>query len=312
MRLSKRIAAVALAAVMAVSMLTACGGGGGGSTGGSNSGNGGSNNGNNSSNVGGNNTGNGSNTGSNTGNGGDSGNGGSGAGSDSGTTVTEIPLTKSKIYKTETLKEYYVITIDSDGDQDLTAVKGENVYSKYEYTDENNTITNEVLLKGKDRYTIVRPDTYRYESLKKAIEYMGYDTAKMTKTICGHTVINSGTSENPGETVTMPTVQVGTRELDKKTYYAETIVYTKNNSETWCFDESGKPKAMISTSVNEDGKKEEYITRVKTFEYHVPDTSVFNLPSDAVIVEYKNDMTAEKQLADAVKQLEEKGLISKK
>lgn len=32
MRLSKRIAAVALAAVMAVSMLTACGGGGGGST----------------------------------------------------------------------------------------------------------------------------------------------------------------------------------------------------------------------------------------------------------------------------------------
>lgn len=62
MRLSKRIAAVALAAVMAVSMLTACGGGGGGSTGGSNSGNGGSNNGNNSSNVGGDT--NGGNTGS--------------------------------------------------------------------------------------------------------------------------------------------------------------------------------------------------------------------------------------------------------
>lgn len=61
MRLSKRIAAVALAAVMAVSMLTACGGGGGG-TGGSNSGNGGSNNGNNSSNVGGDT--NGGNTGS--------------------------------------------------------------------------------------------------------------------------------------------------------------------------------------------------------------------------------------------------------
>mgnify|MGYP004638866817 FL=1 len=308
MRLSKRIAAVALAAVMAVSMLTACGGGGGGSTGGSNSGNGGSNNGNNSSNVGGNNTGKGSNTGSNTGNGGDSGNGGSGAGSDSGTTVTEIPFTKSKIYKTETLKEYYVITIDSDGDQNLVAVKGENVYSKYEYTYENNTITNEELLKGKDRYTIVRPGTYSYESLKEAIEYMGYDTAKMTKTICGHTVINSGTSENPGETVTMPKVQVGTRELDKKTYYAETIVYTKNNSETWCFDESGKPKAMISTSVNEDGKKEEYITRVKTFEYHVSDTSVFDLPNDAVIVEYKNNMTD----ADALKQLEEKGLISKK
>ena len=307
MRLSKRIAAVALAAVMAVSMLTACGGGGG-STGGSNSGNGGSNNGNNSSNVGGDNTGNGSNTGSNTGNGGDSGNGGSGAGSDSGTTVTEIPFTKSKIYKTETLKEYYVITVDSDGDQDLIAVKGENAYSKHEYTYENNTITNEKLVKGKDLYTIVRPGTYSYESLKEAIEHMGYDTAKMTKTICGHTVISSGTSENPGETVTMPTVQVGTRELDKKTYYAETIVYRKNNSETWCFDESGKPKAMISTSVNEDGKKEEYITRVKTFEYHVSDTSVFDLPSDAVIVEYKNDMID----ADVLKQLEEKGLISKK
>lgn len=41
MRLSNRIAATALAAVMAVSMLTACGGGGGGSTGGNGGGNGG-------------------------------------------------------------------------------------------------------------------------------------------------------------------------------------------------------------------------------------------------------------------------------
>ena len=175
------------------------------------------------------------------------------------------------------------------------------------YVYDNQTITNEELVKGKDRYNIVRPGTYIYESLKKAIE-MEYDTAKMTKTICGHTVINSGTSEKPDGTVKMPTVQVGTRELDKKTYYAETIVLSKNNSETFCFDESGKPKAMISTSVNEDGTKEEYITRVKTFEYHVSDTSVFNLPSDAVIVEYKDGMKD----ADIVKQLEEKGLISKK
>lgn len=304
MRLSKRIAAVALAAVMAVSMLTACGGGGGGSNGGSSSS--GSNNGSSSSSSSSSSASSGSSSGSSSSS--SSGSGSSSSGSDSGTTVTEIPFTKSKIYKTETLKEYYVITIDSDGDQNLVAVKGENVYSKYEYTYENNTITNEELLKGKDRYTIVRPGTYSYESLKEAIEHMGYDTAKMTKTICGHTVISSGTSENPGETVTMPKVQVGTRELDKKTYYAETIVYRKNNSETWCFDESGKPKAMISTSVNEDGTKEEYITRVKTFEYNVPDTSVFDLPSDAVIVEYKNGMMD----ADVVKQLEEKGLISKK
>ena len=292
MRLSKRIAAVALAAVMAVSMLTACGGGGGGSNGGSSSS--GSNNGSSSS--------------SSSSSGSSSGSSSSSSGSDSGTTVTEIPLTKSKIYKVETLKEYYVVTIDSDGEQNLVAVKGENAYSKYESTYDNHTMTNEELVKGKDRYTIVRPGTYIYESLKKAIENMGYDTAKMTKTICGHTVLNSGTSEKPDGTVTMPTVQVGTRELDKKTYYAETIVFSKNNSETWCFDESGKPKAMISTSVNEDGKKEEYITRVKTFEYHVSDTSVFNLPSDAVIVEYKNGMMD----ADVLKQLEEKGLISKK
>lgn len=292
MRLSKRIAAVALAAVMAVSMLTACGGGGGGSNGGSSSS--GSNNGSSSSSSSSGSASSGSSSGS--------------SGSDSGTTVTEIPLTKSKIYKVETLKEYYVVTIDSDGEQNLVAVKGENAYSKYESTYDNHTMTNEELVKGKDRYTIVRPGTYIYESLKKAIENMGYDTAKMTKTICGHTVLNSGTSEKPDGTVTMPTVQVGTRELDKKTYYAETIVFSKNNSETWCFDESGKPKAMISTSVNEDGKKEEDITRVKTFEYHVSDTSVFNLPSDAVIVEYKNGMMD----ADVLKQLEEKGLISKK
>ena len=65
---------------------------------------------------------------------------------------------------------------------------------------------------------------------------------------------------------------------------------------------------MISTSVHEDGTKEEYITRVKTFEYHVPDTSVFHLPSDAVIIEYTDKMTYD----DVAKQLEEKGLISKK
>lgn len=304
MRLSKRIAAVALAAVMAVSMLTACGGGGGGSNGGSSSS--GSNNGSSSSSSSSSGASSGSSSGSSSSS--SSGSGSSSSGSDSGTTVTEIPLTKSKIYKVETLKEYYVVTIDSDGNQDLVAVKGENAYSKYESTYDNHTMTNEELVKGKDRYTIVRPGTYMYELLKEAIEHMGYDTAKMTKTICGHTVINSGTSEKPDGTVTMPTVQVGTRELDKKTYYAETIVFSKNNSETWCFDESGKPKAMISTSVNEDGKKEEYITRVKTFEYHVSDTSVFNLPSDAVIVEYKNGMMD----ADVLKQLEEKGLISKK
>lgn len=298
MRLSKRIAAVALAAVMAVSMLTACGGGGGGSNGGSSSS--GSNNGSSSSSSSSGSASSGSSSGSSSSS--------SSSGSDSGTTVTEIPLTKSKIYKVETLKEYYVVTIDSDGNQDLVAVKGENAYSKYESTYDNHTMTNEELVKGKDRYTIVRPGTYMYELLKEAIEHMGYDTAKMTKTICGHTVINSGTSEKPDGTVTMPTVQVGTRELDKKTYYAETIVFSKNNSETWCFDESGKPKAMISTSVNEDGKKEEYITRVKTFEYYVSDTSVFDLPNDAVIVEGKNNMTD----ADALKQLEEKGLISKK
>ena len=40
MRLSNRIAATALAAVMAVYMLTACGGGGGGSTGGNGGGSG--------------------------------------------------------------------------------------------------------------------------------------------------------------------------------------------------------------------------------------------------------------------------------
>ena len=222
--------------------------------------------------------------------------------------MTEIPFTKSKFYKLETLKEYYVVTIDSDGDQELVAVKGENAYSKRESTYNNHTMTHEELVKGKDCYTIVRPGTYEYELLKEAIETMKYDTAKMTKTICGHTVMNSGTSEKPEGTVTMPTVQVGTRELDKKTYYAETIVLNKNNSVTWCFDESGKPKAMISAFVNEDGKKEENITRVKTFEYHVSDTSVFNLPSDAVIIEYTDNMTYD----DVAKQLEEKGLISKK
>lgn len=303
MRLSKRIAAVALAAVMAVSMLTACGGGGGSNGGSSSSG---SNNGSSSSSSSSSGASSGSSSGSSSSS--SSGSSSSSSGSDSGTTVTEIPLTKSKIYKVVTLKECYVVTIDSHGNQKLDAVKGENAYSKYESTYDNHTMTKEELVKGKDCYTIVRPGTYRYELLKEAIENMGYDTAKMTKTICGHTVINSETTEKPDGTVTMPTVQVGTRELDKKTYYAETIVLSKNDSETWCFDESGKPKAMISTSVNEDGKKEEDITRVKTFEYHVSDTSVFNLPSDAVIVEYKNNMMD----ADVLKQLEEKGLISKK
>lgn len=89
MRLSKRIAAVALAAVMSVSMLTACGGGGGGSSAGGNNGtNGGNGNGGNGSSISGDiNGGNGSNNGG-SGNNGGNGNGGNGSNTGNGGTGT--------------------------------------------------------------------------------------------------------------------------------------------------------------------------------------------------------------------------------
>ena len=168
MRLSKRIAAVALAAVMAVSMLTACGGGGGSSTGGSN--NGGGNGGNNSS-IGGNiNGGNGSNNGGsdnngsngNGGNGSNNGNGGTGtggsgnngSGSNDGNVIngiaTDVSNPKSQAYagsraaKTLGSKEYTAKYKANFGDFSeetgnfettiLTSTDGTRTYSKSDST----------------------------------------------------------------------------------------------------------------------------------------------------------------------------------
>lgn len=145
MRLSKRIAAVALAAVMSVSMLTACGGGGGSSAGGNNGTNGGNGNGGNGSSISGDiNGGNGSNNGgsgnndgnggngSNTGNGG-TGTGGSGengSGSNGGNVIngiaTEVsnpkdqPYASSKTAKFFSTKEYTMEAVTQFNDRDET------------------------------------------------------------------------------------------------------------------------------------------------------------------------------------------------
>lgn len=129
MRLSKRIAAVALAAVMAVSMLTACGGGGGGSNGGSSSS--GSNNGSSSSSS--------SSSGASSG----SSSGSSSSSSSSGTTTDEGTTTLSKsrtgIIVNNVLKnrQVCIVLVNDEYDEDnktypqqTLALRGKSIYQK--------------------------------------------------------------------------------------------------------------------------------------------------------------------------------------
>lgn len=297
MRLSKRIAAVALAAVMAVSMLTACGGGGGSSTGGSNSGNGGSNNGNNSSNVGGDTNGGGANSGSN--NGSNSGTSTGGGSSSSGTTTDEGTTTLSKsrtgMIVNNVLRsgQVCIVLVSDEYDkenktypQETLALSGKSMYHKTA-NESGNIVFSEFIGDGKTNkcYVVLYPESAEYQSAKKwYTDEKGYNTDQMTVPCYEEYPYDpdqAGVSLNNFDQ--NQKVELGTYTYKKNgaVYHSETVTDKYGDKSIYCYDNSGSLKLLVERTVDkETGTVDESISIVKSITYSV-NPSLFKLNPNA-------------------------------
>lgn len=270
MRLSKRIAAVALAAVMAVSMLTACGGGGGGSNGGSSSS--GSNNGSSSSNSSSSSSSSGSSSGSSSSSSSGS-SSSSSTGGGSGTTVDSTTWAQSRTKK---------------------MFNGSALYIKYHgNVYENNVatvVTIEMTTDFKNEYALVNVADVRAGMLLDATQNKGYTILdpvmanklfpNLPEDYRGKTVYWEGDVKLPQELVPAvkdsDKVEIQRYKLDDKYYYAEIVTDNGHKSVIFCYDEkNGKLRAIVP--VDEDEVL--YVDSVRTTGV---DTSVLKLPKDAI------------------------------
>ena len=264
MRLSKRIAAVALAAVMAVSMLTACGGGGG-STGGSSSS--GSNNGSSSSSSSSSSASSGSSSGS-------SSSSSSSTDGGSGTTVTSTTWAQSR-----TKKKMF---------------NGRALYIKYHgnvsVNDVATVVTIEMTTDFKNEYALVNVADVRAGMLLDATRNKGYTILdpvmanklfpNLPEDYRGKTVYWEGDVKLPQELVPAvkdsDKVEIQRYKLDDKYYYAEIVTDNGHKSVIFCYDEkNGELRAIVP--VDEDEVL--YVDSVRTTGV---DTSVLKLPKDAI------------------------------
>ena len=265
MRLSKRIAAVALAAVMAVSMLTACGGGGGGSNGGSSSS--GSNNGSSSSSSSSSSASSGSSSGS-------SSSSSSSTDGGSGTTVTSTTWAQSR-----TKKKMF---------------NGRALYIKYHgnvsVNDVATVVTIEMTTDFKNEYALVNVADVRAGMLLDATRNKGYTILdpvmanklfpNLPEDYRGKTVYWEGDVKLPQELVPAvkdsDKVEIQRYKLDDKYYYAEIVTDNGHKSVIFCYDEkNGELRAIVP--VDEDEVL--YVDSVRTTGV---DTSVLKLPKDAI------------------------------
>lgn len=268
MRLSKRIAAVALAAVMAVSMLTACGGGGGGSNGGSSSS--GSNNGSSSSSSSSGSASSGSSSGSSSSSSSGS-SSSSSTGGGSGTTVTSTTWAQSRTKK---------------------MFNGSALYIKYHGNVYENNVaiaaTIEMTTDFKNEYALINAAGFRVGMLLDATQNKGYtildpDMANkllpnLPEDYRGKTVYWVGDVKLPPELVPAvkdsDKVEIQRYKLDDKYYYAE-IVIENGNKSTFCYDEkNGELRAIVPA----DEDEVMYVDSVRTTGVN---TSVLKLPKDA-------------------------------
>lgn len=266
MRLSKRIAAVALAAVMAVSMLTACGGGGGGNGGSSSSG---SNNGSSSSSSSSGSASSGSSSGSSS----SSSSGSSSSSSTGGGSGTTVDSTTWAQSRTKKMFNGSALYIKFHG----------NVY-------ENTAATIEMTTDFKNEYALVNVAGVRFGMLLDATQKKEYTIlySDMTKILPnlpeeyrGKTVYQVEDKKLPPELAPAvkdsDKVEIQRYKLDDKYYYAE-IVIDDGDKNIYCYDEkNGVLRAVVS--VDEHNKEVTYVDSVKTTGV---DTSVLKLPKDAI------------------------------
>lgn len=282
MRLSKRIAAVALAAVMAVSMLTACGGGGGSSNGGSSSS--GSNNGSSSSSSSssGSSSGSSSSSSSSTG-------GGTGSETKPSATTVKNSRTGALMQKALASGQIQLVVVEDEYDETLQdypqltmAMSGKNVCVQAASKDGTKKYLEEIK-NGTDQkaYFVLYPDCSMYKEMKKELEDKGYNTEKLTMPIYEEEKYNPNNSDLPikwNAYEENAKVELGTYtyKKTKQTYDAEKLT-DKDGDQIFCYDKSNTLRLIVEV----DKTEKEHISEVKSIAFTV-NPAVFKVNKDAI------------------------------
>lgn len=286
MRLSKRIAAVALAAVMAVSMLTACGGGGGGSNGGSSSS--GSNNGSSSSSSSGSSSSYGSSSGSSSSSSSSTG-GGTGSETKPSATTVKNSRTGALMQKALASGQIQLVVVEDEYDETLQdypqltmAMSGKNVCVQAASKDGTKKYLEEIK-NGTDQkaYFVLYPDCSMYKEMKKELEDKGCNTEKLTMPIYEEEKYNPNNSDLPikwNAYEENAKVELGTYtyKKTKQTYDAEKLT-DKDGDQIFCYDKSNTLRLIVEV----DKTEKEHISEVKSIAFTV-NPAVFKVNKDAI------------------------------
>lgn len=295
MRLSKRIAAVALAAVMAVSMLTACGGGGGGSNGGSSSS--GSNNGSSSSSSSSGSASSGSSSGSSSSSSSGSGSSSSGTTTDEGTTTLSNSRTGIIVNNVLKNRQVCIVLVNDEYDkenktypQETLALSGKSMYQK-RANESGNIVFSELIGDGKTNkgYYVVYPESAEYKSKKKERTDNGYNTEKMTVPYYYEYPYVPGQEDASLSNFDLnQKVELGTYTYKKNgpVYHSETVTDNVTgkygHKSIYCYDNSGSLKLLVERTVEKETGTvvDESIAIVKSITYSV-NPSLFKLNPNA-------------------------------
>lgn len=286
MRLSKRIAAVALAAVMAVSMLTACGGGGGGSNGGSSSS--GSNNGSSSSSSSSGSASSGSSSGSSSSSSSSTG-GGTGSETKPSATTMKNSRTGALMQKALASGQIQLVVVEDEYDETLQdypqltmAMSGKNVCVQAASKDGTKKYLEEIK-NGTDQkaYFVLYPDCSMYKEMKKELEDKGCNTEKLTMPIYEEEKYNPNNSDLPikwNAYEENAKVELGTYtyKKTKQTYDAEKLT-DKDGDQIFCYDKSNTLRLIVEV----DKTEKEHISEVKSIAFTV-NPAVFKVNKDAI------------------------------
>ena len=278
MRLSKRIAAVALAAVMAVSMLTACGGGGGGNGGSSSSG---SNNGSSSSSSSSGSASSGSSSGSSSSSSSGSGSSSSGTTTDEGTTTLSKSRTGIIVNNVLRTRQVCIVLVEDEYDEDnktypqeTLALSGKSTYLKTA-NESGNTVFSELIGDEKTNkgYAVVYPESAEYQSMKELFTKQGCNTDKMTVPYYAEVPYDPNKEGASLDNFDQnQTVELGTYTYKKNgpVYHSETVTDKHGNKSIYCYDNSGSLKLLVERTVDkETGTVDESIAIVKSITYSV-------------------------------------------
>lgn len=268
MRLSKRIAAVALAAVMAVSMLTACGGGGGSNGGSSSSG-----------------SNNGSSSSSSSSSSASSGSGSSSSGTTTDEGITTLSNSRTGIIIKNVLRTGQVcMVLVEDKYEETLALSGKSMYQK-RANKSGDTVFWESIGDGKtnEGYDVWYPESAEYQRKKKECTESGYNTDKMTVPYYEEfSYVPDQENASLSNFDQNQKVELGTYTYNGAVYHSETVTDKFGYKSIYCYDNTGNLKLLVARAVDKETGKvvHESIAIVKSITYSV-NPSLFKLNPNA-------------------------------